>query len=74
MEKLHELSVKEAQSVCGGEILTLTLVLTYLAVSILTVIVWKLYTANQGKVSLPGGALFQWDDTFINPIGKYVLG
>lgn len=61
MDAVRKLSPEEASLVRGGEALTLSLVLTYLAVSVLTVIVWKLYTANKGKISLPGGALFQWE-------------
>ncbi len=63
------LSYDEAQSIVGGEAITLTIVITYLAISILAILVWKLYTSGKGKISLPGGFLFEWapEDTYLNP-------
>ncbi len=60
MSEIRKVSLEEAAKIKGGEAITLTVVLTYLAVSILTVVVWKLFTSTKAKVSLPGGALFEW--------------
>lgn len=50
----------EMSSVHGGELITISLVATVLAISILTVLVWKLYTANKGEITLPGGFKFNF--------------
>lgn len=60
MELVKELTLEEASQIRGGEAITLTIVLTYLAVSILTIVVWKLYTSGKGKIQLPGGFNFEW--------------
>jgi hypothetical protein len=60
MTNLKVLTLEEASQVRGGEAITLTIVLTYLAVSILTIVVWKLYTSGKGKIQLPGGFNFEW--------------
>ncbi|HHU27854.1 TPA: hypothetical protein GXZ54_01705 [bacterium] len=59
------LTISEQKALYGGEAITLTLVLTYTAVAIITVIVWKLYQSRKGKVTFPGGFLFEWG-TYIN--------
>ncbi len=66
MKGYKSISMEEANLICGGEAITLTIVLTYLAISILTVVVWKLFTSGKAKVSLPGGALFEWSETYMN--------
>ena len=58
--KLRLVTLDEAKNIKGGEAITLTIVLTYLAISVLTVIVWKLYTSGKGKISFPGGFNFEW--------------
>jgi hypothetical protein len=60
MTNIKALTLEEASQVRGGEAITLTIVLTYLAVSILTIVVWKLYTSGKGKIQLPGGFNFEW--------------
>ena len=35
----------------GGEAITLTLVMTYVAVAFVTIAIWKLYTSKKGKFS-----------------------
>ena len=72
MEEIRELTPTEAATIRGGEILTLTIVLTYLAISILTVVVWKLYTSSKAKVSLPGGGLFEWTSTYLNRFSSLI--
>ncbi|MDR0832300.1 MAG: hypothetical protein LBM99_05335 [Bacillales bacterium] len=57
---MRQLSEKEADLVRGGELITLTLVLTYLAIALVTVAVWKLFEAKKGKLTFPGGFLFEW--------------
>jgi len=50
----------EMTSVHGGELITISLVATILAISILTVLVWKLYTSSKGEIQLPGGFKFNF--------------
>ncbi|MDD3383268.1 MAG: hypothetical protein WC123_00165 [Bacilli bacterium] len=57
---IRSVSIEETKIIKGGEAITLTIVLTYLAISVLTVIVWKLYTSGKGKISFPGGFNFEW--------------
>lgn len=59
-----------AATLYGGEPLTLTLVLSYLAVSVMTVLVWKLFVSLKGKVTLPGGFHFEWSNIYLNPLFK----
>lgn len=60
MENIRTLSLEEASNIRGGEAITLTIVVTYLAISVLTIVVWKLYTSGKGKIQLPGGFHFEW--------------
>ncbi len=64
---IYELSRNEQLSLMGGEILTVTFVLTYTAIAIITVVVWKLYQSKKGKATFPGGFSFEWSSTFFNP-------
>jgi hypothetical protein len=57
---MQEISELKRKSIVGGELLTLTLVLTYLAVALITVAVWKLFNSQKGKLTFPGGFLFEW--------------
>lgn len=67
------LSENEQKSLYGGEVLTMTLVLTVTAIAIITVIVWKLYQSKKGKVTFPGGFLFEWG-TYINGFSDMFAG
>ena len=42
-----------------GEAITLTAVIAVLAISIIAVVVYKLFTSKEGKTSMPGGWSFQ---------------
>lgn len=56
-----QLSDKELESTFVGETFTLATVLAILAIAVVTVIVYKIFTSNKGKTSLPGGWSFQWN-------------
>lgn len=56
-----QLSDNEISNIKVGEPFTLTAVMAVLAVAIVTVIVYKLFTSGKGKTSLPGGWTFQWN-------------
>jgi hypothetical protein len=60
MENIRALTLEESAAIKGGEAITLTIVVTYLAISVLTIVVWKLYTSGKGKIQLPGGFHFEW--------------
>ena len=57
---MRELSLFECHEVKGGEVISLTLVIAVLSISILTILVWKIYTSGEGSFSLPGGFKVQW--------------
>lgn len=45
----------------GGEVLTLSAVLTVLVVAIIAVVCYRLFMSGEGSVSLPGGYKFTWE-------------
>lgn len=53
-------SKREAKKITGGEVIAIAAVATVLAIGILTIVVWKMYTSSKGTVQLPGGFKFQW--------------
>ena len=55
-----QLTEKELDEFKVGDPFTLTTVLAVLAVAVMTVIVYKLFTSNEGKTVVPGGWTFQW--------------
>ena len=57
---MEKLSLQELESIKPGEPITLTAVLAIMAVGILAVVMFKLFSSNQGKTSLPGGWSFDW--------------
>lgn len=73
MKEYRIISIEESKLIQGGEAISLTLVLTCLAISILTVIVWKFYTSTKGKVTFPGGFHFEWSSVYVNRIMQYFL-
>lgn len=74
MEQIQQLTLEQADQIRGGEAITLTIVLTYLAVSILTIVVWKLYTSGKGKIQLPGGFNFEWaPGVYINKFTEFLF-
>lgn len=60
---MRELTVEEEKKVVGGEAITLTAVMALLAIGVVTIVCYKLFFATDGgKVTLPGGFIFQWGD------------
>ena len=57
---MKELTLEECRNVRGGEAVSLTLVICVLSISLLTILVWKIYTSGKGQLSLPGGFKLQW--------------
>lgn len=57
---MKELTREEMKNYVAGEPVSLTLVLTYLAVALVTIAVWKLYRSKKGKLVFPGGFTFEW--------------
>ena len=56
---MRELSKEELASIKPGE-LTLTAVLTVLAVSLMAVVIYKLFMSKEGSSAIPGGWKFTW--------------
>ena len=73
MENYQLITLEDSKKITGGEALSLTLVLTCLAISVLTVIVWKFYTSTKGKVTFPGGFHFEWSSAYVNRIMQYFI-
>lgn len=58
--KGKELSLKEREKLVPGEAITLTAVLAILAVSLMAVLVYRLFRSGVGSAKLPGGWAFSW--------------
>lgn len=58
---IRPLSIEEEKQICGGEIISIAAVAAVLAIGILTIVVWKIYTSSKGQVDLPGGFRFKWE-------------
>ncbi len=56
---MRELTKEECAQIKPGE-LTLTAVLTVLAVSLMAVVIYKLFMSKEGSSSVPGGWKFTW--------------
>ena len=63
---MKKLDLSFQQNTYPGEALTLAIVMTYMAISLVAIVVWKLYTSGEGKISIPGGFKFEWAPTYIN--------
>ena len=59
-ENVREVSLEEASTINGGEVITIGLVCAVLSIAILSVFVWKFFTSDTGKASFPGGFSFEW--------------
>ena len=59
-ENVREVSIEEASTIKGGEVITIGLVCAVLSIAILSVFVWKFFTSDTGKASFPGGFSFEW--------------
>lgn len=60
---MRKLTVEEEKNIKGGEAITLTTVMAFLAIGIVAVLCYKMFFAKDGgKVVLPGGFTFQWGD------------
>lgn len=60
-ENVREVSLEEASTIKGGEVITIGLVCAVLSIAILSVFVWKFFTSDSGKASFPGGFSFEWE-------------
>ena len=54
------LSKEELTSIKPGEAITLAAVIAIMAISILTVAIYKLFTSDEAVIKLPGGYQFTW--------------
>jgi len=58
--KVRPLTNEELESSKPGEAITLAGVLAIMSIAIIAVVVYKLFTKDNGKVKLPGGYSFEW--------------
>ncbi|MBR0033769.1 MAG: hypothetical protein IJQ40_01595 [Bacilli bacterium] len=56
---MRKLTNQELRETLTGE-LTLTAVLTVLAVSLMAVVIYKLFISKEGSSQIPGGWKFTW--------------
>ena len=57
----RELSAEECEKLIPGEALALTAIMAILAISIITVVVYRLLKSSEGSAKLPGGWAFSWE-------------
>lgn len=69
MNNFRSLSIKETDEIYGGfEPISLSAVIAFMAIGLLAIIIWKLYTTNKGKLVLPGGFSVEWSpNTIVRP-------
>lgn len=60
MSELKTLSIDRMKMETGGEILTLTSVMAVLAIALVAVICYRIFTSSKGSTTLPGGFKFDW--------------
>lgn len=56
-----ELTDLEMMELKGGEVFTLTAVMTVLAASIVAVVCYRLFMSKKGSTTIPGGFKFTWE-------------
>lgn len=60
MSDLKALSIDRMKMETGGEVLTLTSVMAVLAIALVAVICYRIFTSSKGSTTLPGGFKFDW--------------
>ncbi len=60
MSDLKTLSIDRMKMKTGGEVLTLTSVMAVLAIALVAVICYRIFTSSKGSTTLPGGFKFDW--------------
>ena len=56
-----ELTLNECEEIITGEAISLTVVMSVIAISLMAVIVYKLFTSKKGNTTVPGGWKFSWN-------------
>lgn len=56
-----ELTLQECENIQTGEAITLTAVMAIMAISLMAVIAYKLFTSSKGTTTAPGGWKFSWN-------------
>jgi len=65
-----EVLKSEELEVRGGAAITIGAVAAVLAIGILAIVIWKIYTSSKGEVQLPGGFKFEWATAILKGIFK----
>lgn len=60
MSDLKTLSIDRMKMETGGEVLTLTSVMAVLAIALVAVICYRIFTSSKDSTTLPGGFKFDW--------------
>ncbi|MFA6755172.1 MAG: hypothetical protein WCR97_01500 [Bacilli bacterium] len=58
--KLVVLTEEELSLIKPGEVITITAVMAILVISIVVVVVYRLFQSQNGSVKIPGGWQFTW--------------
>ncbi len=56
-----ELTLKECDEIVTGEAVALTAVMAVMAISLMAVVIYKLFTSKKGTTNVPGGWKFTWN-------------
>lgn len=59
--KYQILTSQEMQEHKVGEAITLTAVLSIMAIALLSVVIYRLFLSSKGSTTLPGGWKFTWN-------------
>ena len=56
----RELNLEECKSIRPGEAFTIAAVMAVVLAAVMAVIIYRLFRAGKGTVSIPGGWKFDW--------------
>ncbi|MCQ2087199.1 MAG: hypothetical protein MJZ37_03905 [Bacilli bacterium] len=56
----RELSLEECMNITPGEAITIASIMAMILAAVMAVVVYRLYRASKGTVTIPGGWKFDW--------------
>ena len=58
--KIRELTLQECKSIQPGEVITVVTVMAVVLAAVMAVVIYRLFRAGKGTVTVPGGWKFDW--------------
>ena len=58
--KIRELSLEECKNIHPGELITVATVMAVVLAAVMAVVIYRLFRAGKGTVTVPGGWKFDW--------------